>query len=310
MTIQADAFPMGYFYIISKMNGMAIDIDTTEGDAKAGTKLVTAPKKEGKPERDSQLWIHQNGFLTNKAIGLVMDIGKSKKFMDIFTGHEHLFVDVMKHEDSANDQRFGYSSEHGHIYTLSEVDQVVDIRKREMEAGATIMMYKKAEVLEEGLNQLWDLQLADPPKVIDSSDDEEDDGKRARLTAWFGNWFGWGDDEKNDVLKEKELQKAHQKVYEKKKSHLSYEVIAGAVAVQAVKMYMEQKEANGEDVRFKGAKEAIAGYAAKEMVKMFLERGTDDDDADEDEEQKEKKQSLLQKMAQSAAINYFETKCK
>lgn len=172
------------------------------------------------------------------------------------------------------------------------------------------MIYKKAEVLEEGINQLWDLQLADPPKVMDSSDDDEDDNKRARLSAWFGSWWGWGDDEKNDVLKEKELKKAHEKVYEKKKSHLSYEIIAGAVAVQAVKMYMEKQEQDGQDVHFKGAKEAVAAYAAREMVKMFMERGTDDDDENDDEETKEKKQSLLQKMAQSAAVNYFETKCK
>jgi hypothetical protein len=84
------------------------------------------------------------------------------------------------------------------------------------------MIYDKNEKIEEGINQLWDLQLADPPKVIDSSDDEEDDNKRARLSAWFGNWWGWGDHDKNDVLQEKELQKAHVKVYEKKKNHLRY----------------------------------------------------------------------------------------
>ncbi|RCH78012.1 hypothetical protein CU098_002305, partial [Rhizopus stolonifer] len=275
----------------------------------AGTKLITVTKKESKPERDSQLWIHQNGFLTNKLSGLVMDIGKSKKFIDIFTGHQHLYVDVMKQEEDANDQRFGYDPKHGYIYTLLEPDQVVDIRKKQVEEGGTMMIYQKNPVLEEGLNQLWTLQLADPPVVLDSSDDDEDDSKRARFTAWFGSWFGW-DDKKREVLQEKDLEKAHEKVYKKNKSHLSYEIIAGAVAVQAVKMYMDQQEANGEEVRFKGAKEIIAAFAAKEMVKMFMERGTDDDDDDDDEEQKVKKQTLLQKMASSAAVNYFETKCK
>lgn len=75
-------------------------------------------------------------------------------------------------------------------------------------------------------------------------------------------------------------------------------------------MYMDQKEASGEDVSFRGAKEAIAGFAAAEMVKMFVERGTDDDDEDDDEERKEKKQSMLQGMATSAALNYFEKKFK
>lgn len=73
-------------------------------------------------------------------------------------------------------------------------------------------------------------------------------------------------------------------------------------------MYMDQKEEAGEDVHFKGAKQAIAGFAAAEMVKMFMERGTDDDDEDEDEEQKEKKKSVLQNMAVSAAQNYFDMK--
>lgn len=86
------------------------------------------------------------------------------------------------------------------------------------------MIYDKAEVVEEGINQLWDIQLADPPKIFDSSSDEDsdDDSKGARLTAWFGSWLGWGDDKKGEVLREKELEKAHKKVYEKKKSHLRY----------------------------------------------------------------------------------------
>ncbi|KAL7314553.1 hypothetical protein PS15m_006109 [Mucor circinelloides] len=310
MTIEADTFPMGYFYIISKMNGLALDIDFSEGPAKAGTKLVTATKKEDKLERDSQLWIHQNGFLTNKSVGLVMDIGKSKKFIDIFTGHDHLYVDVMKHEESANDQRFGYSSEQGHIYTLCDDNDVVDIRKKNTEVGATVMIYKKAEVLEEGINQLWDLQLADPPKQIDSSDDEDDDNKSARLSAWFGSWWGWGDDDKNDLLREKELEKAHKKVYEKKKSNLTYEVIAGAVAAEAVKQIIAKQEQEGQTVYFKGAKQAVAAYAAKEMVQMLMERGTDEDDENDDEETKEKKQTMLQKMAEKAAVNYYESKCK
>jgi hypothetical protein len=69
---------------------------------------------------------------------------------------------------------------------------------------------------------------------------------------------------------------------------------------------MNKKEAEGEDVHFKGAKEAIAGIAAAEMVKMFMERGTDDDDENDDEDVKQKKQSLLQGMAVNAAQNYFE----
>ena len=97
---------------------------------------------------------------------------------------------------------------------------MVDIRKRKEEPGATLIIYHRSEKpLEEGKNQLFDLQLADPPQVLDSSD-EEDDSKSARLRAWFGNWGGWGSSDKQNVLKEKELKEAHKKVYEKNKSHL------------------------------------------------------------------------------------------
>ncbi|KAI8997689.1 hypothetical protein BDB01DRAFT_771987 [Pilobolus umbonatus] len=325
MTVD-NGFPVGYFYIVSKLNGLALDIDTTEPIA-AGSMLITAPIKEEKPARDTQLWIHQNGkcyglsiylhilichvgFLTNKHCGLVMDIGRSKKFFALFTGEQHLYVDVMKHEERALDQRFGYSPELGYIYTLCEPNDVLDIRKRIAEAGATIMIHEKNEDTATSQNQFWTFRAADPHKKLDSSDDDEDDDKRARLRAWFGNWWGWGKDDENDLLNEKELNQAHKKVYETNKSHLSYEVIAGAVAVQAVQMYIQRQEEMGEDVHFKGAKQAIAAYAAKEMVKMFLERGTDDDDDDDDDDVKEKKQNLLQNMATSAATNYFESKYK
>lgn len=75
---EPDTFPLGYFYVISKFNGLALDIDKTEpiqvsvyivkeGNVtntflkKAGSKVVTAVKIEEKIDRDSQLWIHQNG---------------------------------------------------------------------------------------------------------------------------------------------------------------------------------------------------------------------------------------------------------
>ncbi|CEP14815.1 hypothetical protein [Parasitella parasitica] len=303
MTIETNNFPKGYFYIISNMNGMALDIDMSEGVATAGTKLVTAPKKEEKLDRDTQLWIHQNGFLTNKAAGLVMDVGKSKNIVDLLKRHEHLYVDTMKTEDNA-DQRFGCSA-NGHIYTLCDHNEVVDIRGKDAEAGATIMIYKKAEDLENAMNQLWSFPLADPPQAVDSSDDDDDGSSFARLSAWFGSWTGWGS-KKDNVLQEKELEKAHKKVYEKNKTNLSYEIIAGAVAVQAVKMYMDKKEEEGEDVHFKSAKQAVAAYAAKEMVKKFMER----DDTDKDEKTEKKNQTLYQRMAEKAAVNYFESKYK
>jgi hypothetical protein len=40
-------------------------------------------KKLLSPERDSQLWIHQDGILTNKLTGLVLDIKRAESFIGI-----------------------------------------------------------------------------------------------------------------------------------------------------------------------------------------------------------------------------------
>lgn len=93
---------------------------------------------------------------------------------------------------------------------------VVDIRSEDMKEDARCMVYKR-KPLEEAANQLWTLELADPPRMIDSDDEDEDDSKRERMKSWFGNWKGWGH-KKREVLAEKDLEEANQKVYKDKKT--------------------------------------------------------------------------------------------
>lgn len=93
---------------------------------------------------------------------------------------------------------------------------VVDIRHEDMEEDARVMVYHKKTV-EEAKNQLWTIEPADPPRMIDSDDEDEDDGKRERMKAWFGNWKGWGH-KKREVLNENELEEANKKVYKENKS--------------------------------------------------------------------------------------------
>lgn len=127
------------------------------------------------------------------------------------------------------------------------------------------MVYKRKENLAEALNQLWTIELGDPPRPVDSEDEEEDDSKRARFRAWFGSWFGWGDN-KRELLKEEDLQQAHKKVYkEKKKAKFSYELLAGAAAFEAVRAWEKKKEEEGEEVHHSLTKEVIAGLAAAEV---------------------------------------------
>lgn len=300
MTVeQYTDFPIGYFYIISKLNGLVLDVFEGEQGAE-GSHIVTSIKKEKSPERDSQLWMHQDGFLTNKACGLVLDVDKAGTFKAIFTGEQRLFLDNMKESEKADDQKFGYDGQY--IFLLSDPNQVIDIRKAETEPGAKLIIYKRRE--ESDLNQQWSLQLGDPPKVVDP--EEEENGKSERLQAWFGNWFGWGD-KKKAVLKEKELTEAHNKVYkEEKKHHYGKQLIAGAVAYQAVKLWEKRKEENGEELEHATIKKVIASIAAAELVKVVSERGDDSDSDDENDE--DKKRGLMESMATSAAMNLIESK--
>ncbi|KAI9498238.1 hypothetical protein BDB00DRAFT_801725 [Zychaea mexicana] len=313
MTI-SNNFPIGYFYIVSRLNGLVVDVQDPE-NAKVGSHIVMATKKPESPERDSQLFIHQNGFLTNKLTGHVLDIDRSGTFMAIFTGEEHLFLDGMKEADDAEDQRFAYDIEHGFIYSLADPKTVFDIKGSKEEESGRVMVYKRKEDLSEATNQLWTLELSDPPRPADEDDSsDEEDSTSARVSAWFGSWSGWKKSRKDEALNERDLERAAEKVEKKKKkkSHMSYNLMAGAAAFAAVKAWENKQEEDGQPMEHAMAKKLIATFAAAEITKLIQERGSDSDDEDEDEEKKEEKQKkksgLMEKMAKAAAMNYFEKK--
>lgn len=106
---------------------------------------------------------------------------------------------------------------------------MIDIYHENAEVDARVMMYKRKhsdDPEKDGKinkkNQLWTVELADPPRQVDSDDEDEDDSKRARMRAWFGNWHGWGK-HRHEALDESGLSEAHEKVYkdEKKKKKSS-----------------------------------------------------------------------------------------
>ncbi|KAG1448879.1 hypothetical protein G6F55_010431 [Rhizopus delemar] len=213
MTVtEMNSFPLGYFYIVSKMHGLVIDIRDSE-NATVDSKIVMNSKKLLSPERDSQLWIHQDGILTNKLTGLVLDIKRAESFIAIFTRESRLYLDHIKEQET--DQRFGHESETGYIFALSDPEVVLDIRHEDTNKDVRVMVYHKKPI-QKASNQLWTIEPADPPKPIDSDDENEDDGKRARLKAWFGNWKGWGH-KRHQVLAEADLEEANKKVYKEKK---------------------------------------------------------------------------------------------
>lgn len=91
---------------------------------------------------------------------------------------------------------------------------MADIRHEDVNEDARVMVYKK-KPLEEATNQLWTIELADPPRVVEV-DDEEDDSKRARMKAWFENWKE--DHKKREAIAEADLEEANKKVYKQKKA--------------------------------------------------------------------------------------------
>ncbi|KAI8994868.1 hypothetical protein BDB01DRAFT_774382 [Pilobolus umbonatus] len=293
-------FPLGYFYIVSKLSGLVMDLRDPE-NATVLTKIIMAEKKPTSPERDSQLWIHQNGFLTNKLSGLVLDVNRAESFKAIFTRENRLYLDRMKEPEEAVDQRFGYDPENGYIYTLSNPESVAHILHEDTKVDTRVIIHSRKPA-EKALNQQWTFELADPPRMLDSDDEDEDDSKRERMKAWFGNWKGWGK-KKNQVLSEKELEEANKKVYKEKKTGASYELIAGAVAYQAVQMWEKKQRESGQDVKFGIARKLVASLAAAELSKVLKDRGISEDNRADDH-----KRDLITKMTLSAADNYFEAK--
>lgn len=134
----------------------------------------------------------------------------------------HLLSPFFSWIQQANDQRYGFESDPGFIYQLSDPNMVLDIRHEDTNPDARVMIYpRKPLTVPEGKpkpvkNQLWTLELSDPPRQVDSDDEDEDDSKRARMRAWFGNWKGWGE-RKKEILHEERLHEAHEKVYKDEK---------------------------------------------------------------------------------------------
>ncbi|KAI9276286.1 hypothetical protein BY458DRAFT_472874 [Sporodiniella umbellata] len=298
MTVN-NSFPLGYFYIVSRLNDLVLDIRESE-HAAIGSKIVMNTRKPLSPERDSQLWIHQDGFLTNKQSGLVLDINRADGVVAFFTRESKLYLDKMKDQESANDQRFGFEIDTGYIFVLSDPHIVIDIRHEDINEDARVMVYHKKPI-EEAVNQLWLVEPADPPSPVDSDDESEDEGKRARLKAWFGNWKGWGH-KRHQVLAQSDLEEANKKVYKEKKANASLELIAAAVAYEAVNMWEKKHREEGAEIHHSTAKKIIAGIAAAELVKLLQERGS------EEIKDNHHKKDMMTNMTVNAATNLFESK--
>ncbi|KUO00064.1 RICIN domain-containing protein [Streptomyces caeruleatus] len=69
-TAQANGFPEGYFFIRNAASGLALDVDG--GSTEPGASVILWPRKAD--GYDNQLWKYDQGFLVNKASGLVVEV--------------------------------------------------------------------------------------------------------------------------------------------------------------------------------------------------------------------------------------------
>ncbi|CEP19562.1 hypothetical protein [Parasitella parasitica] len=159
-------FPQGYFYILSRKHGFAIDvfdgqtkvmyhflrrkqelsIDTpfphcTQDDAN----IIVWPQKF--QDSDNQLWSYDKGKLINKKSGHAMDIRSSAFKSD---------KAIVQKKIKPNKQSQEWVYENGFICSKEYPSLVLDIRGDSAKGGAQVLLYKRKET--DNLNQLWQFE--------------------------------------------------------------------------------------------------------------------------------------------------------
>ncbi|RUP44954.1 hypothetical protein BC936DRAFT_148808 [Jimgerdemannia flammicorona] len=283
------SFPDGYFFIVSRLTAKVLQVENASKNPAARI-LLADHKPEEDPVRDTQLWFHQDGFLTNKNSGLVLDLERAGGFAGLFGQEAHVYQYHKKETDTTN-QRWAYDQQQGYIYQLAHPEHVLDIKNADQPDHArAVVMDKKASTNSDGIDdrprtQLWFLRPSDPQTAPDK-------------IAHSHGWFGWMWHSKDRAMPSAQaMQDAHKQVYREKKANLAHELIAGAAAFEAVKAYEEKQKAAGKPTKHALAKEVIASLAAAEIVKLAEERGVGGDE-----------KNNLQGMAVAAAYNFYDTK--
>ncbi|KAI9274583.1 ricin B lectin domain-containing protein [Phascolomyces articulosus] len=142
-------FPVeGYFYIKSQTSNLVLDID--DGKTDPGANLIVYSQKDHDAEdNDNQLWRYDDGFLTNKKSGLVLDVsgGDLKADKDIVQYGRKLTM--------TGNQRFGLRD--GFIYARADPRLVLDIKGGESSEGTQVLLYKRKE--NDNDNQQWTIEL-------------------------------------------------------------------------------------------------------------------------------------------------------
>lgn len=278
------SFPDGFVFIVSRLNGKVLEVEQGSKDPAARI-IIAEHKPEDDPERDQQLWFYQDGFLTNKNSGLVLDIERAGGFTGLIEHEEHTYQYHKKDLAEADNQRWGYDPAEGLLYQLNNDTILLDIKKVDIGDGARAIVRARKPDTEILTTQRWYIRPSDPQVVQDKIEHHH-------------GWFGWMWGSKTKALPTAEdMQDAHHQVYHEHKANLAHELLAGAAAFEAVKAWEDKQKEEGKPTTHALAKEIIASLAAAEMVKLAEEHGVGSND-------KEK----LQGMAVVAAHNFYDQK--
>ncbi|CAO0800008.1 unnamed protein product [Mucor circinelloides] len=136
-------FPEGYFYILSRKHGFALDV--YDGQTKEGANLIVWPQKF--QDSDNQLWSFDSGRLTNKKSGHVMDISSSAFKSD---------KTIVQKKRKASKQSQEWIYDQGFICSKEYPSLVLDIRGDSPKGGAQVLLYKRKDT--DNLNQLWQFE--------------------------------------------------------------------------------------------------------------------------------------------------------
>ncbi|ORZ02604.1 ricin B lectin domain-containing protein [Syncephalastrum racemosum] len=161
-------FPQGYFYIISRKNGYALDV--YDGQTKADANIIVWPQKF--QDSDNQLWTYDQGRIVNKKSGHVLDVRSSAFKKD---------KAVIQNKRKDKNQTQEWTFDNGFICSQVYQTMVLDIKGDSDEGGAQVLLYKRKET--DNLNQQWFLE---PYHTFESSLNMAADAGPLHKKADFG----------------------------------------------------------------------------------------------------------------------------
>ncbi|KAL1925769.1 uncharacterized protein VTP21DRAFT_652 [Calcarisporiella thermophila] len=255
------AFPQGcYFFIQSqKYPQRVLDV---EGDSLSpGTRLCFYHRKDY--QNDNQLWTFQNGCLVNKLSGQAIDVEGGYAQQEV-----HLCQNGPKMQWTIDPEGFIFSLATG-------PDLVMDIKGDHDRDGAHAILYGR-KAWGDNANQRfvcvpYGLSNGYQQSYVQESYIQYENQQGGFQQGGFQQG-GYGQPSGyNPMMSPPQWQDAHRQVYQEKKAHLSHEIIGGAVAFEAMRMYAKRQEAQGQPMKHALAKEILAGIAAGEVTKLVEE---------------------------------------